>query len=205
MATGVKKKPTKGGLFQAYFTDYTGKKRYFTALTRSEAKHEATRLEAEHRLIRQGIRPAPSSADRHQCRPFQKTVEEYLAWGRSQGGLKGRPWSRIHAHNKATQLTWWRNRLGFEVMGDIAGILGRVEKELRSLQDEGLTGKTVSNYANTLRAFCVWCIRRGYLATDPLDGLAPFDTTPRLLRRAMTLDEITRLLEVCPPERRLLV
>ena len=65
MATGVKRKPTKGGLYQAYFTDYSGKKRYFTALTRSEAKNEAKRLENEHRLIRQGIRPMPSSAGRH--------------------------------------------------------------------------------------------------------------------------------------------
>ena len=204
MATGVKRKPTNGGLYQAYFTDYTGKRKYFTARTRSEAKHEAARLEAEHRLIRQGIRPAPSSADRHQCRPFRNAVEEYLAWGRSQGGLKGRPWNQKHAHNKTSQLTWWQNRLGFEVLGDLTGVLGRVEKELRSLQSEGRTGKTVSNYANTLRAFCEWCIRRGYLESDPLDGLAPFDTTPRTLRRAMTLDEITRLLEVSPPERRLL-
>ena len=38
MATGVKRKPTKGGLYQAYFTDYSGKKRYFTALTRSDGQ-----------------------------------------------------------------------------------------------------------------------------------------------------------------------
>jgi len=78
MATGVKRKPTKGGLFQAYFTDYTGKKRYFTTLTRSEAKREAKRLEAEHRLIRQGIRPVPSSAGRHRSTLYKEVVEEYL-------------------------------------------------------------------------------------------------------------------------------
>ena len=93
MATGVKRKPTKGGLFQAYFTDYTGKKRYFTTLTRSEAKREAKRLEAEHRLIRQGIRPVPSFAGRHRSTLYKEVVEEYLAWGNSQGGRKGRPWS----------------------------------------------------------------------------------------------------------------
>ena len=32
----------------------------------------------------------------------------------------------------------------------------------------------------------------------------PFDTTPEVRRRAMTPDEVTRLLTVCPPERRLL-
>ena len=204
MATGVKRKPTKGGLYQAYFTDYTGKLRYFTTLTRSEGKLEAKRLEAEHRLIRQGIRPVPSSAGKHRCTPFPDATEEYLAWGKSQGSKKGRPWSPKHAHNRATQLAWWRDRLGIEVLGDLVGVLGRVEKHLRELQAQGRAGKTVSNYADTLGAFCDWCVRRGYLESDPLDGLAPFDTTPEVRRRAMTPEEITRLLEVCPPERRLL-
>ena len=204
MATGVKKKPTKGGLYQGYFTDYTGKKRYFTTLTRSEAKREAKRLEAEHRLIRQGIRPVPSSAGRHRSTLFTEAVDEYLDWGKSQGGRKGRPWSLKHVGNRTSQLAWWRDSLGIEVLGDLVGVLGRVEKQLRELQTQGRTGKTVSNYADTLGAFCDWCVRRGYLETDPLDGLAPFDTTPEVRRRAMTPDEITRLLAVCPPERRLL-
>ena len=38
MAIGVKKKPTKGGLYQAWYTDYTGKRQYFTAPTRTAAK-----------------------------------------------------------------------------------------------------------------------------------------------------------------------
>jgi len=163
---GVKKKPTKGGLYQGYFTDYTGKKRYFTTLTRSEAKREAKRLEAEHRLIRQGIRPVPSSAGRHRSTLFTEAVDEYLDWGKSQGGRKGRPWSLKHVGNRTSQLAWWRESLGIEVLGDLTGVLGRVEKQLRELQALGRTGKTVSNYADTLGAFCDWCVRRGYLETD---------------------------------------
>ena len=101
-------------------------------------------------------------------------------------------------------MAWWRDRLAVEVLGDLVGVLGRVEKQLRELQTIGRTGKTISNYAATLGAFCDWCVQRGYLETDPLKGLAPFDTTPEVRRRAMTPDEITRLLEVCPPDRRLL-
>ena len=37
---------------------------------------------------------------------------------------------------------------------------------------------------------------------DPLSGLAAFDTTPVTKRRAMTLEEIHKLLEKCAPERR---
>ena len=204
MATGVRRKPTKGGLYQGYFTDYTGKKQYFTALTRSEAKKEAKRLEAEHRLVRQGIHPVPSSAARHRSTSFNEVVQDYLDWGQSQGGWRGRPWSPKHAHNRAAQLAWWRERLGIEVLGDLAGVLGRAEKQLRELQAQGRAGKTVSNYAVALGAFCEWCVRRGFLDTDPLDGLAPFDTTPEVRRRAMTPDEVTRLLAACPPDRRLL-
>ena len=101
-------------------------------------------------------------------------------------------------------MAWWRDRLAVEVLGDLVEVLGRVEKQLRELQTIGRTGKTISNYAATLGAFCDWCVQRGYLETDPLKDLAPFDTTPEVRRRAMTPDEITRLLEVCPPDRRLL-
>ena len=90
------------------------------------------------------------------------------------------------------------------MLGDLTGVLGRVEKQLRDVQAEGRAGRTVAGYAETLGAFCDWCIRRGYMETNPLEGLAPFDTTPVVRRRAMTPEEVTRLLEVCPPERRLL-
>ena len=114
MATGVRKETTKGGLFQAYFTDYTGKRRYFTALTRSEARKDAKRLEAEHRLIRQGLRPPPSTTNKHLTRPFSEVKDEYLAWGESQGGRGGRPWGGTHLRNRRTHLAWWEERLDFE-------------------------------------------------------------------------------------------
>jgi integrase len=63
----------------------------------------------------------------------------------------------------------------------------------------------VANYAEALGAFCDWCVQRGYLSEDPLKALAPFDTTPRVQRRAMTAEEITRLLAACAPHRQLLL
>jgi len=55
-----------------------------------------------------------------------------------------------------------------------------------------------------LRAFCSWCVERGYLDGNPIDGLALFDATPGTQRRAMTPDEIAKLLQVAPEHRRLL-
>jgi integrase len=204
MATGVKKTTTKGGLYQAWFTDFSGKRRYFTARTRSEAKREAKRLESEHRLIRQGIQEMPSLAHQHRKRFFEEVKNEYLAWGEAQGGRGGRPWGKTHARNRGAHLSWWLEKLSLETMMDLAGILPRVEKELRGLQRKGRAGKTVANYAEALAAFCYWAKQRKYLTDDPLAGLAPFDTTPQTQRRAMTADEITRLLDTCAPHRRLL-
>ena len=86
----------------------------------------------------------------------------------------------------------------------LEGILPRAEKALRGLQELGRAGKTIANYAEGLSAFCDWCVQRGYLAGDPLKGLAPFDTTPKVQRRAMTPEEIKALLAVAPPHRSLL-
>ena len=49
-----------------------------------------------------------------------------------------------------------------------------------------------------------WCVGRGYIADDPTKGLAAFDTTPQTQRRAMTREEIGKLLASCAPHRRLL-
>ena len=47
-------------------------------------------------------------------------------------------------------------------------------------------------------------MQRGFLSEDPLNGLAPFDTTPMTIRRAMPLEEIDALLRAAPESRRLL-
>jgi integrase len=60
------------------------------------------------------------------------------------------------------------------------------------------------NYAESLLAFCKWCVQRRYLAENPLHGMAAFDTIPKSWRRAMTLDEVRRLLAVAPEHRALL-
>ncbi len=105
---------------------------------------------------------------------------------------------------RKTHLAWWQKRLGLLSLKDVVGILPYVEKALRELQRQGRAGKTIMNYQEALAALCDWCKRHGYLDKNPLDGLAPFDTTPQTIRRAMTPEEIGRLLEACAPHRKLL-
>ena len=91
-----------------------------------------------------------------------------------------------------------------ETLGDLYGVLSAVEEVLRQLQSDGKAGKTVQNYAEALKSFCLWCVKREYLAEDPLKHLSPFDTTPLTKRRALTCEEITEVLRAAPEYRRLL-
>jgi integrase len=203
---GVRKKPIRGGSYQGWFINAMRKRQFFTGThDRADTLRMAQRLEDEHRQVRLGYRPVRASADRHKARPIQEVMDEYLAWGTAQGGLGGRPWAVSHFKKRQTHLAWWREHLGLGTVGDLNGVLLRVEGELRSLQGKGRAGKTVANYAEALTAFCDWCVQRGYLSEDPLKALAPFDTTPQSRRRAMSQEEITRLLSACAPHRRLLL
>jgi len=127
-----------------------------------------------------------------------------MAWGQSQGGLKGRPWSADHARKRQQHLAWWIGKLNLEALADLKQTLPRVEKMLRELQDSGRAGKTLHNYREGICSFCSWTVTRGYLDKDPLEKLAGFDTTPRASRRLLSPEEFERLLEVTPPHRSLL-
>ena len=85
----------------------------------------------------------------------------------------------------------------------MVGILPRAEEALRDLL-KASAGKTVANYTEALRSFCSWCRKRGYLDHQPLEGMAPFDTTPQSYRRLLSPEEIAQFLEACAPHRRLL-
>jgi len=202
---GVRSKPQPNGKYQGWYQDYSGRRVFFIGTHKpAETRRMAERLEDDHRQIRLGYRSAPKSAAKHAKRPFEEVAEEYLAWGKAQGGRGGRPWGRDHARKRADHLTWWRKRLGLATLADLDGILPRADAALRELADAGRSGKTLQNYRETLKAFCLWAKQRGYLDADPLEDMAPFNTTPRTRRRAMTPDEIARLLQAAPEHRRLL-
>ncbi len=202
---GVRAKPNQKKRFQGWFTDDTGKQKFFLGTrSRPETLRMAERLEDEHRQVRLGYRPAPTSADRSRTQPFGDMVTEYLAWGEAQGGRGGKGWAPVHAHNRLTDLMWWKGALGLKTLADLQGILPRAERALRVLLDAGKTGKTAYLRAQALRAFGEWCRQRGYLDQQPLEGLAPFDTAPKTTRRALTAEEINGFLGTCTPHLRLL-
>jgi len=203
---GVCKKRQPNKKYRAWYIDAAGKQRFFMGTTsKVETLRMAERLEDEQRQIRLGYRPAPRSAEKHRNRAFEEVVGEYLGWGAAQGGRGGRPWSKTHARVRRAYLRWWQGQLGLQTLADLEDdLLARTESILRELQAGGRAGKTLNNIIESLHSFCNWCVKRGYLMDDPLKNFIPFDKTPQSIRRAMTVEEIGKLLAVAPEHRRLL-
>jgi integrase len=200
---GVRRHPQSSGRYQAWFMDMAGKRKYFVGTrSRADTLRMAQRFEDEHRQIRLGYRPPPRPSDRHHTRPVAEVVQEYLAWGQLQGGRRGHPWSPRHFENRQRHLAWWQAQLSLEVLGDLNGCLPGVETALQTLE-RGHASKTLAQYAESLSAFCDWCVARQYLSEDPLKALGRLSTTPQTRRRALTVDEIQQLLNGVPVYMRL--
>jgi len=189
------------------YRDWRGRKVTGTG-ERSKARSLkiAQDLEDMHRLVRQGVIPPPKESAKP--RDIGKVMEEYLEWGRTRGGRGQRPWSKGHLRMRASHLAWWKEKLNLSLIQDLVGALPRVERALRSFRERGrkgkpLTGKTLQNVVESIRALARWAVQRKYLDADPFDGMAAFDTTPKTRRRALAPEEIAKLLAVAPPHRRL--
>src|SRR5437762_2386554 len=98
-------KPHRNWRFK--YIDWTGKRRTATGLpSKSDTKALAWKIQAEQDEIRKGLRAPPKESDKP--RPFEEVAAEYLAWGLSQGGHGGRPWSDKHASNRRAHLNFWQ-------------------------------------------------------------------------------------------------
>lgn len=198
---GVRRTKSKTGRLHArwrlWYIDAEGKRRWETGTSnKAETLRHARELEEKHRQMRIGMRPLSRVAPVK----YEDATEEYCQWGEAQGGRGGRPWGPKHALNRRRHLPWWGDTLALESVSELRGSLSRVEKALRELRATR-TGKTVSNYVESLGAFCDWAVVRGYLEAHPLKGLKRFDTTPEATRRAMTPEEVTLLIKHAPLER----
>ena len=198
-----KGRPVPHDRFRFEYTDYQGRRRTASgSSSRAETAALANRVQAGQDEIRRGFRPAPRSSDKARTISITDVIGEYLAWGNSQGGRGGRPWSRGHSNMRKAHLAWWSERLNLDTLADLEGALSRVEAALRELSGAGRSGKTIENYRDAICAFCDWSVKRGYLDADPLKNLTAWDKTPQTRRRALTVPEIQRLLNTCRPHFR---
>ncbi|MFC1706980.1 tyrosine-type recombinase/integrase [Planctomycetota bacterium] len=179
-----------------WYIDWQGKRRWGTGTTsKKETLRMAQRIEDEHRQIRAGYLPPPKPKKKR--RLFAEVCDEFFAWGESQGGRRGRPWSRKHAESRRRHLGWWGEKLKLVDLDDLDGRLADVEQGLRELRGLPRSPKTVAAYADSLHSFCGWAVKREYLDDHPLRHLGRLDTTPQERRRALLPEEIRRLLMTC--------
>ncbi len=90
---------------------------------------------------------------------------------------------------------------GFHKLGDITS-----DKFVswRS-QQKALSPKTRNDYLSSISAFLNWMVMQDRIASNPLEKVTKVDTRGRQKkRRAITQDELQRLLAVTTPERRLI-
>ena len=73
---------------------------------------------------------------------------------------------------------------------------------LAALKGKGLSAKTQNEYLNAASAFLGWCIRQRRLLANPLANVTRTDQTIKMRkRRALTVEEIQRLLTAAGPRR----
>ncbi len=193
--------------WRAIIITHRGIRKTFTfTKNRAQSQKQADLLEAREKEIRLGLRPVPTMSEAAARRPIDDIFGEYLAWGDTQGGRGGRPWSPQNSKKRRYYLAWWKDRLKLKTLSDLYDRLPDAEKAIRSLTGGKSTraGKTLAAYKEGLNVFCHWCEERKYISENPFDGMGNFDISPKTPRRAMTLEEILTLLETCPPHRRLL-
>ena len=202
MSAGATKKPGKNKKYRGWYRNMAGDRVFFTGTyDRATTLEGAKQLEGQHTLWAAGA-PMPKTAAKHKGRAFDDTVTEYLAWGRSQGGLRGGAWGKDHARKVEATLAWWGKRLNLATLGDLQdGLRAKAEAALRDL---GVSNKTRSGYSGMLAAFCAWAAERQYLDGNPAQGLCQYDKTVKNLHRGLSGDEVSRLLAGCDPARRLL-
>ncbi len=202
---GATRKPYyRTGEYRLWYNDHRGKRVWAKGTnTRKETLEWAFDKQKLENKLALDLAKSPGVVERHSHQPIAEVISEYLEYGMSTGGRRGGPWGPDHAKKKQAHLGWWTQRLDLAVLGDLVGILPKVEAGQRELLQE-CTGKTVNNYTEALRSFCHWCVEREYLDENPLRRLKKVNGSAQSKRRALTEQEVQRLLSVSPPHRSIL-
>ena len=141
----------------------------------------------------------------HAAKSIDAHRDDYLA------DLRGQNVSAQHLKNVETRINEiislgeWK-RLSDITADSMRGVLNLVGKRQAggTKKKQGLTLSTVNSFLKMARAFVHWLVQRGRLNGDPLAVLKKADESKaekRRARRALSGDEIIRLLEAAPPDR----
>lgn len=153
-------------------------------------KHSAELLAGElRRKVERRSCGLLTPLDEHRALPIGEHVAAFLASVAAKG-----VGSKYHAHVGAV-LAELVNHANAKLLADLNA--DKLTALLGELRARGLSARSLNDRVTIASSFGLWCVRTGRASTSPFLGITGYneDSDRRRVRRALTPDEATRLLE----------
>ncbi|MEX0652558.1 MAG: tyrosine-type recombinase/integrase [Phycisphaeraceae bacterium] len=130
----------------------------------------------------------------HAERPLSEHLENYLMH-LTRKRIRGRKVSALYLANIRGRLERLVEACRWRRLRDITR--DRMERWLDDAEVDGLAASTRNEYLISLSAFCNWAMKTDRLAKNPVVGIGKADRASdrRRVRRALTAEEVTRMLD----------
>ncbi len=183
----------ESGTFVAKYRDGQGIVREFSTGCRSKdgAMAVLKGLTDRAEKVKSGILTTAEDAISHHVQtPIGEHVEAYLTHHRNRGS------SPTHLEGIQIRLDRLVREVPFVRLSDIRE--DAISRWLSARLKENMAARTRNSYLEVIKAFCSWCVQTDRLASNPLGKVRKADqqTDRRIVRRAMTEEELRRLLYV---------
>jgi integrase len=192
---GTDRLVTESPYYVAQYRDGAGHLQVVSTGCRDEraARKALADLEKTAELIRRGvITAAEASVGEQRDVPLSEHLDDYLAHLEASGRCP------FHRSERRRQLDRLATECGFTKLADFNR--GTLEQWLVAQAHKGMGPRTRNSYVTSAVAFCNWCCSPGNhrLAVNPFARMPKANEKAdlRRQRRAMTEDELTRLLAV---------
>lgn len=186
-------KNNRHGRYRITYTDELGRRVDVSAGTgdKDTAQQIADKLEADAALKRRGvITPHESKLAELNAKPVADHVADYI------GDCRRQKQDTTHVDNKEAQLKRVLESTKARVLSELTR--EAVQRHLNALVDGGLSARTHNQHKTTISTFVGWCYANVGVYSNPLAKMKRMDESAdqRLVRRAMTDEELARLLAV---------
>jgi integrase len=183
----------EAGAWYGRFRDHTGVvvERSTGCRDQGAARQVLARWERNAERIKSGVMtPAEEQMSRQQAAPLENHFDAFLAH------LRASDTTPIHQADTLRYLRRLADDCRFTRLADLNREV--LERWLSQQEQEGMSARSRNAYRNALVAFGNWCVDAKRLPSNPIAGApkANEKADPRRRRRAMSEDELVRLLDV---------
>ncbi len=159
--------------------------------TEDAARQVLADLERKAERVRAGlITPAEARTAEHLTTPVAEHIDAYI------GSLEAKGASRGHVRESRRILAAVFSSCEFRTLADFDR--GAFERHLNRRRQAKVSARTRNADREALVTFANWCVEMGRMTANPFKGVPKADQKAdrRRQRRAMTADELSRLLDV---------